>query len=124
MFNLQHGKAKVFFENLTPSQSEDDLESIVVTHLLPGRKTFIDGVNRRAPVKHIIPKPSSVALSEIQIMDTDYDVQQITRNSSAETLRRLVEEHSGKVSWSLWMLEDILHQLWRRFPILRIRYWV
>ncbi|MFH1670026.1 MAG: adenosylhomocysteinase [Patescibacteria group bacterium] len=93
----QDRKAKEYFSGLKPDEPLEDVESMVITHFLPGKKIFVDAVDSVAPVQVAIPKPSSIKFSEYQAISIDYNVQTLTREYATGILTELIKKTSDDV---------------------------
>lgn len=70
---------KYFKEIIDTFPVQEDLESIVVTHLLTDRHYFLNAVNKIAKIKSIIPKPKSIIPNVYNWIKHQYQVDKLSR---------------------------------------------
>ena len=98
MIETQDRKAKRYFEALPPIDNpREDVGSVVITHFLPGKRQFVDAINRIAPVQALMPKPSSIDHQTFQTLSTDYPVLTTARTHATDRLTRVIQDTSDEM---------------------------
>lgn len=87
MDTVTRAKTKRFFEHITRDfKGPRPPSCVVVTHLVNGRDVFLDALNRVAPIKLVIPKPSSIHEETLARAEARYSVRPLSRSQLADPL--------------------------------------
>ena len=71
-----------------------NLEIIVLTHILNGRKEFIHKLNSIGRVAHIYTKPNTINKQEFKSLEQNYTISIANRNNMTESVHSVIERIS------------------------------
>src|SRR5215831_13897083 len=78
------GRATPFFDRIIRLGSCNNVAVLLLTHLLPGRRHFVDALSRIARVAAVIGKPNSISGHELAAIGSRYRVLPIDRRECSE----------------------------------------
>lgn len=108
-------------DTLIPTTGADAVRSLLVTHLLPERPSFVRAVDRIAQVAAVLPKPKSVHRDAARTVSLAYPVDPLSRDQFADPDTALAYCEQRAAGRPLVLLDvggyfaPVLHELCDRF---------
>jgi adenosylhomocysteinase len=103
---LSRSAGQRFFDAIASNfTAELGLKTVVVTHLLPGRRMFLDGVAAVCPIATVLPKPKSIGSAALQQVREIYACARLDRRTFTDPKKALEYFESRYPGESLILLD-------------------